>query len=328
MSEINYRALRDAAEVILHHEDCFDVFPDIRAGSIDLIVCDPPYGTVGGMGVGERRYSSLSSISWDTAIKPETIFRECERVLRVNGIMILFSQEPYTSRLINNAINNLPFRYRMVWLKDHFANCLLAKKAPVSYFEDVLVFSKQWDSELKHPLRNYSKKVIKYIGKKPAQIIKETSNKNLDHFLRYNSCQFLLCTEESYLSLTMAFKITEMPGYMDYSELKRIDSEYKLRYQRVFNLPEGKKIMSNVLKCRKVRNGLHPMQKPVPLLEELIKTYSNPGDMVLDFTMGSGSTGVACKNTGRNFIGIEKERKYYDIACQQTGIKQDNVACN
>jgi site-specific DNA-methyltransferase (adenine-specific) len=278
------------------------------------------------MGVGERRYASLSSISWDTAIKPETIFHECERVLRVNGVMILFSQEPYTSRLINNAITNLPFRYRMVWLKDHFANCLLAKKAPVSHFEDILVFSKWWDSELQHPLRNYSRKIIEYIGKIPAQITREASNRKLEHFLRYSSRQFLLCTEESYRSLTEAFNIPEMPGYLDYRELKKIDAEYKLRHQRVFNLPKGEKTRSNVMEYKKDRNGQHPMQKPVPLLEELIRTYSNRGDMVLDFTMGSGSTGVACKNTGRNFIGIEKERKYYDVAFQRMGIKQECAA--
>ncbi|EHN6578066.1 site-specific DNA-methyltransferase, partial [Salmonella enterica] len=83
---------------------------------------------------------------------------------------------------------------------------------------------------------------------------------------------------------------------------------------RVFNLPPGKRHKPNILKYARDREKYHPTQKPVALLEDIIQTWSNPGDRVLDFTMGSGSTGVACINTGRRFIGIEKERRYFDIA--------------
>ena len=99
-----------------------------------------------------------------------------------------------------------------------------------------------------------------------------------------------------------------------FEELKQIDSEYKIKYGSTFNLWEGKKYKSNILKYKKDYDGHHPTQKPVLLLEDLIKTFSNEGNTVIDLTMGSGSTGVACKNTNRNFIGIEMDDKYFEIA--------------
>ena len=100
-----------------------------------------------------------------------------------------------------------------------------------------------------------------------------------------------------------------MDGFKTYEELK---VEEKM-YSRIFNLGD-KKIKSNILKYKKDYNGFHPTQKPIALLEDLIKTYTNNSDIILDFTMGSGSTGVACMNTNRKFIGIELDDKYFDIA--------------
>src|SRR5690625_4794354 len=108
---------------------------------------------------GGRR---LGINGWDMAIKPADLFEIANRILRRNGKLVLFSQEPYTSRLITEAIPNLPFGYRMIWEKDHFANSLIAKKAPVSYFEDILVFSKTHDTVGLHPLREYSLKLRAY----------------------------------------------------------------------------------------------------------------------------------------------------------------------
>src|SRR5699024_9627996 len=120
--------------------DCLERMKEIPDGSVDMILADPPYGTAGGMGKGEARYKRLTESSWDVALEPADIFSESERVLRTNGALALFSQEPYTSRLITNTHGNLPFSYRMTWIKDHFANSLIAKKAPVNYTEDVCVF--------------------------------------------------------------------------------------------------------------------------------------------------------------------------------------------
>src|SRR5699024_7736389 len=127
----------DERMITLYEGDCLTEGERIEDGSVDLILCDPPYGNMDTDG-GRR----LGINGWDMAIKPADLFEIANRILRRNGKLVLFAQEPYTSRLITEAIPNLPFGYRMVWEKDSFANHLGAKKAPVSYFEDILVFSK------------------------------------------------------------------------------------------------------------------------------------------------------------------------------------------
>ena len=121
------------------------------------------------------------------------------------------------------------------------------------------------------------------------------------------------------------FCIDKMEGFMPFNKLAEIDRPFKSKlnddYNNInpatFNLWEGNKYKSNILKYKKDYNGYHPTQKPVLLLEDLIKTFSNENDLVVDLTMGSGSTGVACKNTNRNFIGIEKDENYYNIAVRR-----------
>ena len=103
-------------------------------------------------------------------------------------------------------------------------------------------------------------------------------------------------------------------GLVQYHELEEIDRRFRRRFRRRFNLPDGKKYKSNVLKYSKDYRGEHPTQKPVALMEDLIKTYTNEGETVLDFTIGSGTTGVACVNLNRSFIGIELDPTYFEIA--------------
>ena len=301
-------------DIKLLQGDCLIESDNIPSGSVDLILTDLPYGTMNG----------FNGIDWDFAIDPKEVYARANRILRKNGKMVLFSQEPYTSKLINNAIPNVPFNYRMIWEKDNFANALLVNKAPVSYYEDILVFSKahqKHDFEGKHPLRDYFSEVLEYVGV-PKKIIIERIGQRADHTFRTNSTQFTLCTEETYDDIIKYFGIDSMEGFKRFSELKTINEEYREDLlQRmnddnpsIFNLWEGKKYKSNILKYRKDYDGYHPTQKPVALLEDLIKTFSNEGDTVVDLTMGSGSTGVACKNTGRNFIGIELDDEYFGIA--------------
>ncbi|EDD5834155.1 site-specific DNA-methyltransferase [Salmonella enterica] len=298
----------------LHHGDCLDVMPTLEPGSVDLTVCDPPYGTMKG---AELKSWSATTTQWDDTIDPVALFAACERVLRVNGALVLFAQEPYTSRLITQAHNNLPFSYRLVWEKEHFANCLKVNRAPVSYFEDVLVFFKKYELRLNHPMREYSRRVKAFTRATAAQVERTLGHQGADHFLRCGSIQFSLPTRSTYEQLTAAYNLNAMPGFLAYDEMKLP--------QRVFNLPPGKRHKSNILKYARDRDKYHPTQKPVALLEDLIQTYSNPGDTVLDFTMGSGSTGVACMNTGRRFIGIEKEQRYFDIAAARIE-KSEQVA--
>lgn len=290
--------------------DCLELMRELPGASVDLVLTDPPYGTAGGMGKGEERYSRIASAEWDKALEPAVFLQECNRVLRMNGALVLFSQEPYTSRLITEAHNNLPFSYRLMWLKDHFSNSLLVNKAPVSYFEDILVFFKKYDLQGLHPLRPYSMRILEHCGGSLKAINSKLGHRRAEHFFYVDSTQFGLCTAATYQQLCDVFSINLQPWFKPFAELEEINR----RFSRRFNLPEGKKFKSNVLQYRKDYTGHHPTQKPVALLEDLVKTYSSEGDTVLDFTMGSGSTGVACANTGRKFIGIEMDEKYFEIA--------------
>lgn len=302
--------------------DCIEQSEQIQSGSVDLILTDPPYGnmdTDGGKKMGIE--------NWDKAIQPKHIFQIANRILRKNGKLILFSQEPYTSQLITNAIPNLPFGYRMIWEKDNFANPLGAKKAPVSYFEDILVFSKNACYEAHHPLKPVFNEIQEKHGREDCLNAMRTSGRfsseqsiNFHTSIKFgygNGMVFELMVEDLFNHVK---KTIDIP--YSYQELKKIDNEYKIKYGSVFNLWEGKKYKSNILKYKKDYNGYHPTQKPVALLEDLIKTYSNEGNLVVDLTAGSGSTAVAAINTNRNFVVIEKEEKYYNIAKER--IKKAN----
>src|SRR5574344_3074657 len=116
----------------LHNGDCLIESDKIESGSVDLILTDLPYGNMNG----------FNGIDWDFAIEPKKVYEIANRILRKNGKMVLFSQEPYTTKLINEAIPNIPFSYRAIWEKDNFANALGANKNMVGFYEDILIFSK------------------------------------------------------------------------------------------------------------------------------------------------------------------------------------------
>ena len=291
----------------LYNGDCLEIMKAIPDGSVDLILTDPPYGTM--IGAQLDGWDDQST-AWDTVIDSKLMWHEINRVLRVNGCCILFSQDPYTTELVVNGHNNVPFSYRMTWIKDHFANALIAKKAPVNYSEDVCVFFKKHDTTHKHPLRKIIKSIVDHIDKPKKEVFADMGHQGACHFLRYDTDQFSLCTEKTYNELIEIYGIDELDGFKTYAEL----SEINRAFNRAFNLHDGKKYKSNILEYKKDYNGYHPTQKPVLLLEDLIKTYSNEGETILDFTMGSGSTMIACLNTNRKGIGIELDKHYFDIA--------------
>ena len=297
----------------LWHGDCLELMKDIPDGSVDLVLTDPPYGTMKNAALDGWKNQTTE---WDTAIEPVKIFEQISRVLRQNGKAILFSQEPYTSRLITSAIPSLPFAYRAMWYKNVHANALLAKSAMVSRYEDICIFTKPHDAECTNELRDYFKKVLDFIGAKSCkEINSRLGHRKAEHCFYVTgkgkgSTQFLLCTEQTYNEIVSVFGIDKMDGFLPYSELARLNE----KYTATFNLWQGGKSKSNVLEYKKDNDGYHPTQKPVALLEDLIQTYSNDGETVLDFTAGSGSTGVACVNTNRHFIGIELDEGYFNIA--------------
>ena len=297
--------------------DCLIESDKIETGSVDLILTDLPYGTMKGINNPERpkSWGNKEYLKWDDSIEPKRIYEIANRILRKNGKMVLFSQEPYTSKMITGAIPNIPFNYRMIWEKNDFANALLCNKAPVSYFEDIIVFSKNHDFEGLHPLRPYTDKLREFTKYSRLKFTKALGHRGHQHFMEGNkeSSQFALCTEKTYKELIEVFGIDNMEGFKTYAELQPIDEQFA----STFNLWEGNKYKSNILKYKKDYNGYHPTQKPILLLEDLIKTFSNKNNLVVDLTMGSGSTGVACKNTNRSFIGIEKDENYFKIAEQR-----------
>ena len=307
----------------LMNGDCLELMKDIPDGSVDLVLTDPPYGTMKG---AELDGWKNQTTEWDTAIEPTKIFEQISRILRQNGKAILFSQEPYTSRLITSAIPSLPFAYRSIWYKNVHANALLAKSAMVSRYEDICIFTKPHDAECTNELRDYFKRVLEFIGAKSCKEINaRLGHRKAEHCFYVTgkgkgSTQFSLCAEQTYNEIISVFGIDKMNGFLPYSELTRINE----KYTSIFNLWQGGKSKSNVLEYAKDNDGYHPTQKPVKLLEDLIQTYSNEGNTVLDFTMGSGSTGVACINTNRNFIGIELDENYFHIAEQRIKEAEEN----
>ena len=296
--------------------DCLIESYKIESGTVDLILTDLPYGNMNTDG-GRK----LGINGWDFIIEPKQVYEIANRILRKNGKMILFSQEPYTTQLINDSMPNVPFNYRAIWEKDNFAVALGANKNMVGFYEDILIFSKNHDTEDLHPLRNYLKECKVKSGMTNKQfntLFSEFYNKQgcrdrsvLEHY--WAAAQFTMPTEEIYKMILQPTGFFPTP----YEELKEIDEQFKNKFASTFNLWEGGKYKSNILKYKKDYNGYHPTQKPVLLLEDLIKTFSNEGNLVVDLTMGSGSTGVACKNTNRSFIGIEKDENYFKIAEQR-----------
>jgi site-specific DNA-methyltransferase (adenine-specific) len=237
--------------------------------------------------------------------------------------MVLFAQDPFSTELKTKALPNMPYNYSMIWEKNDFANALLSKKAPVNYYEDILVFSKIYEFEGLHPLRPYFKQVFEYIGHTKKTILEQVGQR-ADHVFRFNSSQFDLCTIETYEALIYFYCIDKMEGFKLYTELEKINATFNA----TFNLWEGGKFKSNVLEYKKDYNGYHPTQKPVLLLEDLIKTFSNENDLVVDLTAGSFSTGVACVNTKRNFIGIEKDESYFNIGRKRIEDAKNNLFYN
>jgi len=309
--------------------DCLKEHIKIESGSVDLILTDLPYGAMKGAEKSDI-YGSKDKPKheWDTVIPTDKVMQVANRILRKNGKMVLFAQDPFSTELKNKAISNLPHNYSCIWEKDAFAFALIAKKAPVNYYEDILVFSKfsgiieKSDYSKSHPLRGYFNEELLKSGNTTKEIIDLVGCSASHYFTKGN--QFRLPTKEKYITL-------QTTGFFnkDFTELKEIHNNFRKernieredylkkhseKYPSTFNLWEGKKYKSNILKYKKDYNGHHPTQKPVLLLEDLIKTFSNENDLVVDLTMGSGSTGVACKNLNRDFIGIELDEKYFEIA--------------
>ena len=244
-------------DIELYCGDCLELMKDIPDKSVDMILCDLPYGTL--------------KLKWDAIIPFDELWEQYERIIKDNGAIVLFGSQPFTSNLV---MSNLKlFKYEIIWDKVNISNPMLAKKQPLKSHENICVFYK------KQPVYNpQMTSGIKW--NRGGSGAKKSKHKAFDIDLE-RECK------------------------SDITELK---------------YPKTIWIESNSNR----NNRFHPTQKPVGLLEKLIKTYTNEGEVVLDNCMGSGSTGVACVNTGRKFIGIEIDKKYFDISKQRIEEAKNN----
>lgn len=285
--------------------DCFEHMKTIPDGSVDLVLTDPPYG--------------ITDHEWDYAMDVTGFFTSVARVLRRGGRLVTFCQEPFTSQLVTGAIGELRFNYKCAWVKNRAGNPKGARNSMVSVIEDILVFTEIGRCKSSSPAIDAAKEFVESVGiKRIAEVLMQTGRyknlasaiKNVSKKCDWGDLDYYNFFCESDLALLDAeIGVTFDIGWY-LAEAKK-DREIRTP---VFNLWEGGKSKRNALVYPVPSRPVHPTQKPVDLLSDLLQTFSNPGDTVLDCFMGSGSTGIACVKAGRNFIGIELLEPYFDIA--------------
>ena len=225
--------------------DCLELMKDIPDGSIDLILCDLPYGT--------------TACKWDSIIPFEPLWEQYRRIAKPNAAIVLTASQPFTTALISSNLDKA--KHFWVWVKERGTGFQVAKYRPMMATEDVVVFA-----NCKGRLGTYNPQMIPLLNP----------------------------------------KIEKFAGSKSGSS-------------PIANMRDGIRVATeryplNTLHFSRDKNRIHPTQKPVALMEYLIRTYTNEGDTVLDNCMGSGTTGVACINTGRSFIGMELDQSYFEIA--------------
>ena len=239
--------------------DCLEIMPKIADKSIDMILCDLPYGT--------------TACSWDTIIPFEPLWEQYKRIIKDNGAIVLTASQPFTSALVMSNVKM--FKYEWVWDKKLPTGHLNAKIMPLKRHENILVFGKE---------------KLKY---NPQIILRENIREDKSGGI-----------------------ISDGTGKSVFGKHSKVAGKYTHRQ------PTTIQEFSNANKT----NALHPTRKPVALFEYLIKTYTSVGDTVLDNTIGSGTTAVAAINTGRNFIGIEMDKGYCDIANKRIQEAREKLA--
>ena len=247
--------------VQIKNADCLIEMKNIPDKSIDMILCDLPYGT--------------TACKWDVIIPFEPLWKEYKRIIKDRGCIALFGSEPFSSHLRMSNIKD--YKYDWIWDKMQGSNFFNAKKRPLISYENITIFN---DSRYK-PIMN--KSLPKNMRDRVKNFSKGSNN-------------------------TIYGKTKE------YTSLKNENERYPLSV--LYFSSQGQELHKT--------KRQHPTQKPVALLEYLIKTYTLENETVLDNTMGSGSTGVACVNTNRNFIGIEKDPEYFKIAEKRIREAQEN----
>jgi len=246
----------------LLHGNCLERMKEIPDDSVDLVLCDLPYGT--------------TKCKWDTVIDIKELWGEYRRIIKKpSGVILLFGQQPFTSLLVSS--NYDWFKYNIIWKKNKTTQFLLANYRPMKCTEDICVFSMGGAAAASKKKGNMT---YNPQGLKPVDIKKKNSKERIGKML--NQSHHLGPNNKLISNSEYTQKFTNYP-----TELIEFDIEY---------------------------DTIHETQKPVKLIEHLIRTYSNEGEFVLDNTMGSGTTGIGCVNTKRKFLGIELNDLYFKLA--------------
>ena len=294
-----------------------------------MILCDLPYGT--------------TACTWDSIIPLDRLWAQYERVIKDNGNIVLTAQGMFGAKLM--TFRETWFNHDYVWIKNQHSNFALVGIQPLRIFENVLVFrpprKDDIDSAFNKELRAYFKQVNEFIGLNRSQIEQIIGNKGYHHSYGVTGCQFELCTQKTYEQLIECFKIDQMAGFLNYETLQAMKEEFHDPYTFNFDdrIKSTKQIKNDAFRstdtlgnCAKdykghiskeyenyprntlyfnCERGQHPTQKPVSLFEYLIRTYSNENEVILDNCSGSGTTAIACLNSNRQYICIEKDETYY-----------------
>lgn len=271
----------------LYNEDCLKTLSKLDENSIDLILADLPYGTTDRNGLEKKKTKKSRLFDWDSIIPLDELWKLYKKVLKKDGVVVLTADQPFTSKLV---LSNLEwFKYEWIWKKNKTVGFLHANHRPMKQTEDILVFSPANASAAS--VKNGTNMKYNPQGIIPSNKKKKNSKDRLGVFL----------DNEDFMG-----KNNKLLGNTEYT-------------QKYTNYP------TEILEFGHDTSKVHPTQKPVLLMEYLIKTYSNENELVLDNTMGSGTTGVACVNTNRNFIGIEMDKKYFDIASERIENAQNTI---
>ena len=316
---------------LLLNGDCLEQMKEIDDSSIDFIFCDLPYGQ--------------TSCSWDVIIPWEPFWKEIMRVKKLNTPIFMTTTTKFGAQIINSAPKKCPFRYDLVWVKSAPAGFLSAKKMPMRKHEMVYVFYEKlpfYDlSSHQHKFLNSKNGVkkdynlyredIKQVQNKkydpplPVSIVKEESKEGLTYKPSFSQKDN---ADNEYRKMGRKGGESAYDPPLPVSVVKEVKSENNYHNQKVHHYTDenGKRLKedcqgskyepplpNSMLEIKSTR-GKHSTEKPVALMEWLLKYFSKEGDTVLDPTMGSGSTGVACKNMNRNFIGIEKDEEIFEVA--------------
>tara|TARA_R110002167_G_scaffold55020_2_gene156605 strand:+ start:1880 stop:2722 length:843 start_codon:yes stop_codon:yes gene_type:complete len=272
---------------ILLHGDCLEEMKGLDDNSIDLIFCDLPYGQ--------------TSCKWDCCIDLDKFWIEVMRIKKLNTPIFMTTTTKFGVSLINSAPKKCHFRYDIVWVKSAPAGFLSAKKMPMRKHEMIYVFYE------KLPFYDLSSHKHKFLDKERKELKK-------GEYLYEDCGKCQLSTYEPKLPVSVVKEElckydVNKNTYGGGKEGRIKISKDKKDHQQKYDPP----LPTTMLEVKSTR-GKHSTEKPVALMEWVLKYYSKEGDTILDPTMGSGSTGVACKNMNRNFIGIEMDDEIYEVA--------------